>query len=54
MFHLTENSKGSFLEQTKAARDERALEKKREAAAKLIQSNIRGWLTRAQFSKDIM
>ncbi|XP_060527674.1 ubiquitin-protein ligase E3B [Cylas formicarius] len=54
MFHKAESSKGSFLEQTKAAREERALEKRRENAAVLIQSNIRGWLQRLKFSKNIL
>lgn len=54
MFHKTENAKGSFLEQTKAAREERALEKKREAAAKLIQAHARGWLCRIRFTRNIL
>uniref|UniRef100_A0A1B6LAX7 Ubiquitin-protein ligase E3B n=1 Tax=Graphocephala atropunctata TaxID=36148 RepID=A0A1B6LAX7_9HEMI len=44
-----ESQKGTFLEQTKAAREERALEKKRENAAITIQAHIRGWLARCQF-----
>lgn len=44
-----ESQKGTFLEQTKAAREERALEKKRENAAIIIQAHIRGWLARCQF-----
>ncbi|XP_072380057.1 ubiquitin-protein ligase E3B [Diabrotica undecimpunctata] len=54
MFHKAENSKGSFLEQTKAAREERALEKKREAAAKIIQAHVRGWLCRVRFTRNIL
>ncbi|XP_056636344.1 ubiquitin-protein ligase E3B [Diorhabda sublineata] len=54
MFHKTENSKGNFLEQTKAAREERALEKKREVAATLIQAHVRGWLRRLQFTRSIL
>ncbi|KAL1132531.1 hypothetical protein AAG570_010486 [Ranatra chinensis] len=49
----TESQKGAFLEQTKAAREERALEKKREASAIKIQSLVRGWLQRRQFCKTI-
>ena len=53
MFHKTENSKGSFLEQAKAAREERALEKRREGGAILIQANVRGWLARVKFAREI-
>lgn len=54
MFHKTENSKCSFLEQTKAAREERALEKKKEEAAVTIQANIRGWLARVKFAQNVL
>ncbi|XP_049776175.1 ubiquitin-protein ligase E3B isoform X1 [Schistocerca cancellata] len=54
MFNKSESSKCSFLEQTKAAREERAQEKKREAAAILLQSHVRGWLTRIRFTKKIL
>nr|XP_023030496.1 ubiquitin-protein ligase E3B [Leptinotarsa decemlineata] len=54
MFHKTENSKGNFLEQTKAAREERALEKRKESAATLIQANVRGWLCRLKFAQNIL
>lgn len=54
MFHKAENAKGSFLEQTKAAREERALEKRREQAATIIQANIRGWLARIRFTNSIL
>ncbi|CAH1986182.1 unnamed protein product [Acanthoscelides obtectus] len=54
MFHKTENARGTFLEQTKAAREERALEKRKESAAKLIQAHIRGWLARAEFARGIL
>lgn len=54
MFHKSENPKGNFLEQTKAAREERALEKKKEKGATLIQAQIRGWLTRVKFSRNIL
>nr|CAH7724445.1 unnamed protein product [Callosobruchus chinensis] len=54
MFHKTENARGTFLEQTKAAREERALEKRKESAAKLIQAHIRGWLSRVKFARGIL
>ncbi|GJQ75479.1 hypothetical protein Trydic_g17567 [Trypoxylus dichotomus] len=54
MFHKTENTKGTFLEQTKAAREERALEKRKDYAATLIQKNIRGWLARIKFTRHIL
>lgn len=54
MFQQTESSKGSFLEQTKAAREERALEKRKELAATQIQAYIRGWLARKRFELIIL
>lgn len=54
MFNKTESTKGSFLEQTKAAREERAHEKKREWAATIIQAHVRGWLARRKFSGRIL
>ncbi|GLV32551.1 uncharacterized protein CBL_00739 [Carabus blaptoides fortunei] len=54
MFNKTECTKGSFLEQTKAAREERALEKKKETAVKLIQACVRGWLARINFTRKIL
>lgn len=54
MFSKTITSKDSFLEQTKAAREERALEKKREQSAIKIQSMIRGWLAKQRFNKIIL
>ena len=54
MFHKAENQKGSFLEQTKAAREERALEKRKDVAAVVIQKLVRGWLARVKFSKKIL
>lgn len=54
MFHKTENTKGSFLEQTKAAREERALEKRRDLAATVIQANVKGWLCRLKFTGGIL
>ncbi|XP_050304811.1 ubiquitin-protein ligase E3B [Anthonomus grandis grandis] len=54
MFQRAENSKGHFLEHTKAAREERALEKHKEKAVIVIQSNVRGWLTRQKFTNEIL
>lgn len=54
MFGLTESQKNSFLEQTKNAREERALEKKRNNAAICIQSLIRGFLARKRFKQKIL
>ncbi|XP_046427763.1 ubiquitin-protein ligase E3B [Neodiprion pinetum] len=54
MFRTEESSKGSFLQQTKAAREERANEKRREAAITYIQANVRGWLARIRFTKTIL
>lgn len=49
-----ESQKGTFLEQTKAAREERALEKKRECAVQCIQAYVRGWLARRRFCLQIL
>lgn len=54
MFSKSLTSKDTFLEQTKAAREERALEKKREQSAIKIQAIIRGWLARQRFVKLIL
>lgn len=54
MFQAGGNPKGDFLELTKAAREERALEKRRDAAAVLLQANVRGWLARVHFSRAIL
>lgn len=48
------NSKEFFLEQARAAREERALEKKKEAAIVLIQSHVRGYLARNNYYKQII
>ncbi|XP_011883546.1 PREDICTED: ubiquitin-protein ligase E3B-like [Vollenhovia emeryi] len=48
------SSKGSFLQQKKAAREDRAHEKRREAAATLIQAHVRAWLARVRFTKRIL
>lgn len=54
MFNLNEDPKLNFLEQTKAAREERAIEKRRETAAITIQASIRGWLERVKFVRSIV
>ncbi|GBP60512.1 Ubiquitin-protein ligase E3B [Eumeta japonica] len=54
MFPQSTTSKDTFLEQTKAAREERALEKKREQSAIKIQALVRGWTARQQFIKIIL
>lgn len=46
-------AKGTFLEQTKAAREERAMEKKRETAAIVIQSRVRRWLAMRNYLERI-
>uniref|UniRef100_A0A1B6DG25 Ubiquitin-protein ligase E3B n=1 Tax=Clastoptera arizonana TaxID=38151 RepID=A0A1B6DG25_9HEMI len=50
----TESQKGTFLEQTKAAREERALEKKKDCSARCIQAYVRGWLERKRFCIKIL
>lgn len=54
MFPKSVSSKDSFLEQAKAARGERALEKKREICAVKIQAVVRGWLARNRFIKQVL
>ncbi|XP_001354157.2 ubiquitin-protein ligase E3B [Drosophila pseudoobscura] len=54
MFAQTESQKTSFLEQTKAAREERALEKRRELAAILLQSTLKGYASRRKYQKRII
>lgn len=54
MFQKTESQKGSFLEQTKAAREERANEKKRENSLILLQAYVRGWYYRKKFTDQIL
>ncbi|KAG7198940.1 hypothetical protein KM043_015752 [Ampulex compressa] len=54
MFCAEGSSKGSFLQQTKAAREERAQEKRREAAITLIQAYGRGWFARRKLTKEIL
>lgn len=54
MFNAAESKKGNFLEQTKAAREERAQEKRKETAATSIQAFVRGWLSRKRFTQEIL
>lgn len=54
MFGGAESQKTSFLEQTKAARAERAFEKKRETDIVIVQAQIRGWVARRNYLKRIM
>lgn len=50
----SQQSKSSFLEEKKAAREERALEKRREWAALKIQSSIKSYVARRRYQKRIM
>lgn len=54
MFNSSDSQKTSFLDKTKAAREERALEKKRDNAIIVIQSCIRGWLVRIKYERRIL
>lgn len=54
MFNSSESQKISFLDRTKAAREERAFEKKRDNAIIVIQSWIRGWLTRIKYERRVL
>lgn len=54
MFALGDSQKTSFIEQTKAARQERAQEKKKENAVVKVQSQIRGWMARKKYRKQIL
>jgi hypothetical protein len=47
------DSKEAFLESTKAAREARKANRDRERAAIVLQSAIRGWLTRIRIEKDV-
>lgn len=51
---FAQTQKSNFLEQTKAAREERALEKRRELAATLLQSTLKGYAARRQYQKRII
>lgn len=48
------DKKGNFLEQTKAAREERAEEKKRDNAAIKIQSLLKGFVARKKFRSRVV
>lgn len=50
----TESQKTSFLEQTKAARAERAHEKKRDVAVVVLQTQCRGFLARKLYRQRIL
>ena len=54
MFKAEESSKDSFLQQTKAAREERAHEKCKEDAIVCIQKHVRGWIARSKIAKKIL
>lgn len=54
MFGLSESQKDTFLEQTKAAREERAFEKRRDNAALYIQARIKGYLARRRYRNTIL
>lgn len=54
MFGVNESQKITFLDKTKAAREERALEKKRDNAIIVVQSTIRGWLTRIKYQRNVL
>ncbi|KAH8384380.1 hypothetical protein KR200_000365 [Drosophila serrata] len=51
---FAQTQKSNFLEQTKAAREERALEKRRELAAILLQSTLKGNAARRKYQKRII
>ncbi|KAH8301101.1 hypothetical protein KR018_001796 [Drosophila ironensis] len=50
---FAQTQKSNFLEQTKVAREERALEKRREQAATLLQSTLKGYTARRKYQKRI-
>lgn len=54
MFADDRNTKDEFIQKLKVARDERALDKKRDDAAIRIQSWIRGWLARIEYQKLVL
>lgn len=51
---FSEHSKTQFIEQTRAARIERANDRKREQSAILIQSLVRGWLVRKRIKNLVL
>lgn len=54
IFQKQESQKGSFLEHTKAAREERANEKKKEQSIILLQAYVRGMYCRKKFTSEIL
>lgn len=54
MFNTSESQKSSFLDKTKAAREERETRKKRDNAVIVIQSWVRGWLTRVKYERKVL
>lgn len=54
MFSNDKSTKEDFLQQTKAARKERALEKDRNEAARIIQKSVRVWISRVQFTSQTL
>ncbi|CAD7004879.1 unnamed protein product [Ceratitis capitata] len=54
MFVTSDTQKKSFLEHTKAAREERAYEKRREEAAVRIQAQWKGYIARKQYRNRII
>jgi hypothetical protein len=54
MMSSNKDSKEAFLESTKAAREARKASRDREKAAVLLQSVIRGWLTRYRYYETIV
>lgn len=54
MFSDSELSKASFLDKTKAAREERAFGKKKDESVIVIQATIRGWLERKRFERYVL
>lgn len=54
MIRDVESSKTAFLDKTKAAREERALEKKKDTSVVIIQATIRGWLSRKKHERLIL
>ncbi|XP_037932365.1 ubiquitin-protein ligase E3B [Teleopsis dalmanni] len=54
MFTHGESQKSTFLEQNKAAREERLLEKRREWAAVRIQASLKGFVARRRYYRRII
>lgn len=54
MFSESESQKNVFLDKTKAAREERAFEKKRDTSVIIIQARVRGWLSRKNYEQLVL